>query len=133
MFRSYIKIAEFILPTLLASTEEEQSNGLMYIKPPVPIMTFVFSNPKYNQFWMKNTPSELDIIFSLNNKITTITKGEPNSTKIINGGLSDLVVELPFGSITKLKTKLGDYLGLVDINNKKFAKQFNYKKLALQI
>lgn len=83
---------------LLAITAEEQERGLMHQKWPPPSMAFIYAKPKFSAFWMKNTPSPLDIVFCLNGKITKICKGEPYSTSLIDGGLSDLVIEFPYGT-----------------------------------
>jgi uncharacterized membrane protein (UPF0127 family) len=100
-------------PTLLAKTPEEQSRGLMHIKPPTPVMSFVYAYPQLNKFWMKNTPSPLDIVFSLGGKITAIHKGVPHSTMTIGGEMpSDLVVELPEGTCKQLGITPGDTIRL---------------------
>jgi uncharacterized protein len=91
-----IKNNEFVV--LLALSAEEQERGLMGAKWPPPNMAFVYQRPKFNSFWMKNTPSPLDIVFCLDGRITKICKGEPFSTSLIDGGLSDLVVEFPYGT-----------------------------------
>lgn len=99
--------------TLVARTEEEQARGLMFVEYPPPVMSFVYSSPRVNRFWMKQTPSPLDIVFSLNGKITAIYKGEPFSTKLIGDyAESDLIVELPFGTCAKLGIKSGDNIFL---------------------
>lgn len=114
-----IQIAGHKLTTLLAITAEEQEVGLMNRPWPPPVMSFVYSSPRVNRFWMKNTPSPLDIVFALNGKVISICKGEPHSTAMIgNYELSDLVVELPFGTCTKLGVKIGDEIGLLkSVNN----------------
>lgn len=98
MKNGLIKTKNKEFEVLLAVTAEEQERGLMYQKYPHPSMAFVYSKPKFSAFWMKNTPSPLDIVFCLNGKITKICKGEPFSTSLIDGGLSDLVVEFPYGT-----------------------------------
>lgn len=105
---SFIKINDHIFPTLLAQTKREQERGLMGVKWPPPIMSFVYGQPCINKFWMSNTVSPLDIIFSLNGKITQIHKGEPYSTRIIGlDELSDLVIEMPYGSCQKFGIGIG--------------------------
>ena len=49
----------------VARTERQQSRGLMYRKPLAPNrgMIFPMRPPRQAAFWMKNTPSPLDIIF----------------------------------------------------------------------
>lgn len=100
-------------PTLVAITEAEQAKGLMGMKEPTPIMSFVYNEPKVNSFWMHNTPSPLDIVFSCRGKIVAIHNGEPYSTKLIGGDcLSDLVVELPQGSCKAGGIGVGDPIDL---------------------
>jgi uncharacterized membrane protein (UPF0127 family) len=89
---------KYKLEVLLALSEEEQIQGLMKINPPLPNMAFIYKNPKYSSFWMKDTKAPLDIVFCLDGKISKICKGEPFSTTLIDGGLSDLVVEFPYGT-----------------------------------
>jgi len=98
MKNGIIKTRNNEFSVLLAISAEEQEKGLMGAKWPPPSMAFVYPEAKFNSFWMKNTPSPLDIVFCLNGKITKICKGEPFSTQVINGGFSDLVVEFPYGT-----------------------------------
>jgi len=115
MPEGFIFIEENIFPSLLAISEEQQSKGLMYQEWPPPNMSFVYFNPKVNKFWMKNTPSPLDIIFCHGGVISQIHKGEPYSTKSIgNDSLSDLVIELPYGTVKANKIEIGQKVGLVN-------------------
>jgi uncharacterized protein len=109
----YINVAGIKVSTLLAMTADEQERGLMYQKWPPPIMSFVYASPRINKFWMHKTPSPLDIVFCLNNKIISICSGEPYSTKIIGDDrLSDLVVEFPAGTCNAYNIKIGDPIEL---------------------
>jgi uncharacterized membrane protein (UPF0127 family) len=111
--KGLISINGNIIPTLLALTAEEQQNGLMHEKDDH-VMTFVYSSPQFNSFWMKSTPNALDLIFSLKNKVIAIKKGEPFSTQLIHpNSLSDLIVELPYGKAQKLGIKIGDDISLI--------------------
>lgn len=104
-----LRIGNLGLETIIAETADEQERGLMGREWPPPAMSFVYSSPRVNRFWMKNTPSPLDIIFSLNGTVTSIHKGEPHSTRLIGDWeLSDLVVELPHGTVSKMGIKVGD-------------------------
>jgi len=96
-----VLIGDNVFDTELAISAEEQERGLMFVKEPK-IMSFVYEQPVFNRFWMYNTPAPLDIIFSLDGKITNICKGEPFSTRLIGDYRpSDLVVEMPYGSCEK--------------------------------
>lgn len=114
MESGYIYIADNVLQTLFAISEDEQSKGLMYEPWTPPIMSFIYSSAQINKFWMKNTPSPLDIVFCLNGKINQICYGEPLSTSIIGADIpSDLIVELPHGTVKNINIKLGNEVGLV--------------------
>lgn len=114
MEQGYIYISDNVFQTLLAISSEEQSLGLMFQKWPPPIMSFVYGAPQINKFWMKNTPSPLDIIFCCDGKVSEICSGKPYSTEIIGGNkTSDLVVELPFGTVDSSKIKVGQSVGLI--------------------
>jgi uncharacterized membrane protein (UPF0127 family) len=104
---NYVILGTYQLPTELAITAEEQEKGLMGRTIPS-IMSFVYSEPRVNSFWMHKTPLPLDLIFCQGNKIVAIHQGEPNSTKLIGGIVSDLVVELPQGTANKLGLQAGD-------------------------
>jgi len=114
MNNGYIYISNNIFPTLLAISEMEQQRGLMEQVWPPPIMTFVYSSPRVNKFWMKNTPSPLDIIFCSNGQVSQICLGEPYSTSIIGDDrFSDLVIEFPRGTVVSSDIKLGHHVGVV--------------------
>jgi len=102
-----LKINNKSFTTLVCETDKEKENGLMHIQPPPPIMCFPYEKRNLS-FWMKNTPSPLDIIFCLENKISKIKQGEPYRTDLIHGGISDLVIEMPQGSCDKYGFKVGD-------------------------
>lgn len=100
--------------TLIAETSSEQEKGLMHQPFPPPVMTFVYSYATNVSFWMKNTPSPLDIIFCLNNKIKYITHGKPNSTEIISCPFqTNCVIEMPRGMASDLNMKPGDNIKVI--------------------
>ena len=108
-----IKIGNIKLHTLIAYTEEEQARGLMWKKWPPPVMSFIYDTPGIKKFWMKNTISPLDIVFCKDNKVIAIKSGEPNSLDLIGPNKkSDLVVELPKGTVKKLGIKVGQAVTL---------------------
>ena len=118
MKNGYIYIANNIFPSLFAISEQEQLKGLMFEPFPPPIMSFIYSKPKINKFWMYNTESPLDILFCNNGEIQQIHYGEPFSTKIIGENkFSDLVVELPYSTISKLGIKIGNKIGSISFGN----------------
>lgn len=106
---SFVKIKNHTIPTLLAISEEEQQVGLMYRKELPPSMSFIYSYPRINKFWMKNTYCPLDIVFCKSGKVVDICKGEPLSTKVVGPDhLTDLIVELPYGTCKSLGVQVGD-------------------------
>jgi len=107
-----ISIKGQIFQTLVAVTEEEQSNGLMYQKWPPPIMSFPYKRATPRRFWMKNCGTPLDIVFCRGNCVVGIFKGEPFSTKLVGPDEpTDFVVELPAGKAASLGLAIGDYVG----------------------
>lgn len=112
MEQGYVYIHDTVFPTLLAISAEEQSRGLMHQEWPPPVMAFVYASPQVNRFWMKNTPSPLDIVFCHNGKVAEICYGEPHTTTVVGSRLSDLVIELPHGTVDSLGIKVGQGVGL---------------------
>lgn len=127
MEQGYIYVHNNVFPTLLAISESEQSRGLMEQEWPPPIMSFVYAEPRFIQFWMHNTPSPLDIIFCRNGEIKEICKGEPHSTALIGSTSSDLVIEMPFGTALSSGIRLGHKVGLVRPTSDELKKIFAEK------
>jgi uncharacterized protein len=114
METGYVYIHNNVFPSLLAISEEEQGKGLMGQEWPPPIMSFIYAKPKVNKFWMKNTPSPLDIVFCHQGKVSQICYGEPHSTAVIGDDkFSDLIIELPHGTVDFSEIKIGHAVGLV--------------------
>jgi uncharacterized membrane protein (UPF0127 family) len=100
-------------PVKITETHEEQQHGLMGEKFPPPNMAFKVSVPSFQTFWMKNTPSPLDLIFIKDNKIIDIKKGYPNSLEMIScGQATNCVIEVPSGLCSLLGMKPGDEIKL---------------------
>lgn len=118
MRKCKVYISNIELPALLTENEQEQLNGLMHVQPPPPIMVFNYNKPKNNKFWMKNTPSPLDIVFCNNNKIIDICYGKPYSTSLIGGDYeSDMIVELPYKTCEGNNISIGDSCKISDISD----------------
>lgn len=111
--------------TLVAITEAEHIQGLMYKQWPPPIMIFAFNNLDIRKFWMMNTPSPLDIIFCRKNKIIAICEGKPYSMKLVGPDeLIDMVVEMPKGHAEKFGIGINSRIDIkysIDSLSKKFA------------
>jgi uncharacterized protein len=110
---SKIVIGENKFTTLIAITEKEHMQGLMYQPFPPPIMSFPYKVAKPRKFWMLNTVSPLDIIFCRAGEVIGIYDGVPHSRELVGSDEpTDLVIELPkgyaekFSVNTKTKVKL---------------------------
>lgn len=72
------------IPVEIAATPETRTRGLMYRKdlPANAGMLFVFPQPDVLQFWMKNTPLSLDMIFfdSERRIVGIVERAQPFST-----------------------------------------------------
>ena len=74
----------------VADDPDERARGLMFREhmPSAAGMLFVFPEPKQANFWMKNTPLPLDIIFA--DETGTVTRVQQNavpfSETLIDGG-----------------------------------------------
>ncbi len=109
-----IKLGNQSFNTILAVSDKDQENGLMHKAWPPPIMTFVYTKPQLNYFWMKNTPSPLDIVFCNNEEILFIVKGESLSEKLIGLPIpTDMIVELPYGTCKKYNICTGQQSKLI--------------------
>lgn len=123
MKNGFVSINNNVFPTLLALSENEQSRGLMEQNWPPPIMSFVYSYPRVNKFWMNNTPSPLDIVFCNKGVVTQICKGTPYSTEIIgDNSFSDLVIEYPYGTVKGAGIKIGHKVDLFMPNREEIVK-----------
>ena len=96
----------------VARTREAQSRGLME-RPPLGDdegMIFPYKTAAVQGFWMKNTPSPLDIIFvGEDGRILNIITGEPYSEKnLISDGHANLVLEIRGGRAAELGIEPGD-------------------------
>ena len=101
-------------PAQIAITPEEHSQGLMFEPWPPPIMAFPSKTASIKKFWMKNTPSDLDIIFAFNKKITAIERGKAFCEDHVGpNSVTDLVVEVPAGFVRDKNVKIGDSIDLV--------------------
>lgn len=86
------------LSAIIALTEDEQQKGLMKHPWPPPVMAFPYDSARVRKFWMKDTPSPLDIVFCRAGRVLKILPGEPLCLTHVGPDLpSDLIVELPRG------------------------------------
>jgi uncharacterized protein len=104
----------------VASTFKEQEKGLMF-RPPLEDdrgMLFVFTPARPVAFWMKNTPSPLDIIFLLDGEVKAIArnattcKSDPCPVYPEGGVVADNVLEVRAGLTQEIGLKEGDRISV---------------------
>jgi len=99
--------------TKVAVDADEFETGLMFQPWPPPVMSFPFEKAGIHKFYMKNTPSPLDIVFSYDGKIIDIVEGKPYSLENLGPEtFVDLVVELPRGTAEEHGFRLGHKIKL---------------------
>ncbi|MEZ5956089.1 MAG: DUF192 domain-containing protein [Hyphomonadaceae bacterium] len=97
----------------IADDEAERNRGLMY-RDPLPDdrgMLFHFQTPEYASFWMRNTPSPLDIIFiGVDGRILNIADHTTpySDAPVPATGLTRGVLELRAGRAEELGIRPGD-------------------------
>jgi uncharacterized protein len=106
-----------IIQLEVARTQEQQSKGLMY-RPPLPDdrgMLFLFDPPRFTRFWMRNTPSPLDMVFLRDGEVQTIVDSAPpcEADPCPTYGPAtpiqiDQVIELRAGRAAELGLAVGD-------------------------
>ncbi len=104
----------------VANTPNEQEKGLMF-RPPLTDdrgMLFIFTPARPVGFWMKNTPSPLDIIFLLDGEVKAIArnattcKSDPCPVYPEGGVVADNVIEVRAGLTQVLGLKEGDRISV---------------------
>jgi len=100
----------------VAATLSQQEKGLMF-RPPLKDdqgMLFPYQPARLVAFWMKNTPSPLDIIFLLDGEVKAISsnvsmcKSDPCPIYPANGVVADNVIEVRAGLTKEIGLKEGD-------------------------
>ena len=91
----------------VATTARQHSYGLMFTPkvPPHTGMLFIFSTDQVRQFWMKNTPVSLDILFFDQSGIlvSQISNTMPFSeTLLVSTGTARYVLEIAGGEAARL-------------------------------
>jgi uncharacterized membrane protein (UPF0127 family) len=104
----------------VASTAKEQEKGLMF-RPPLPDdrgMLFPFTPERPVAFWMKNTPSPLDIIFLLDGEVKAIArnattcKTNPCTVYPESPVVADNVIEVRSGLTQEIGLQVGDRISV---------------------
>lgn len=102
------------LPILVALSDAEQARGLMWRAWPPPAMAFPYEAPLVRKFWMKDTECPLELLFCRQGKVLSVVAGQPFSLEFLGPDQpSDLVVELPKGSVKKFNIMEGSPVKLV--------------------
>ena len=96
----------------VATTTRQHSYGLMFTPkvPPHTGMLFIFSTDQVRQFWMKNTPVSLDILFfdQSGMLVSQISDTTPFSeTLLISAGTARYVLEIAGGEAARLQIGAG--------------------------
>ncbi len=104
----------------VVNTPSQQEKGLMF-RPPLADdrgMLFPFTPARPVSFWMKNTPSPLDIIFLLDGEVkaiarnATICKTDPCPIYPANGVVADNVLEVRAGLTQEIGLQEGDRISV---------------------
>jgi hypothetical protein len=104
----------------VVNTPKEQEKGLMF-RPPLADdrgMLFPFTPARPVAFWMKNTPSSLDIIFLLDGEVKAIArnattcKSDPCPVYPEGGVVADNVIEVRAGLTQEIGLKEGDRISV---------------------
>ncbi len=117
-----IKIGGKVLRLEVAETPQEQATGLMYRGdlPDDRGMIFPMRPPRPAQFWMKNVPVALDMVFLYEDKIIAIVPQAPpcktpDCPVYGTQDLVDHVLELRSGRAKELGLKVGDEATIVPV------------------
>ncbi len=110
----------------IAKTNPERERGLMdrASMPENHGMVFIFSEPSYLKFWMKNTLIPLDMIFLKHSQVVEVFNNVPPCPKETSqcpsygpNIESDEVIELNAGMAKKLAIQSGDLLTITQSKN----------------
>ena len=109
----------------IAGSEKEREIGLSETKSldQNQGMLFLFNNPGYYSFWMKNMKFPIDIIFINNDQIVTvrdnaqIIKAQENPIFYTPTQSSDKVLEIQAGLSEKYNFKIGDKVKYENLGN----------------
>jgi uncharacterized membrane protein (UPF0127 family) len=104
---------EHVFLVEIADDDAERQRGLMY-RPPLADdrgMLFQFEEPAEQSFWMRNTPSSLDILYiDPTGRIVSIAQHTTpySEAQIPSNGAANGVLELRAGRASEIGAKAGD-------------------------
>ncbi|GBF80334.1 DUF192 domain-containing protein [Aphanothece sacrum] len=114
-----VKIGSEVIELEVAKTPEQQSMGLMYRDslPKNRGMIFLFDQPRFLKFWMKNVTIPLDMVFLHKGEVKAILANVPpcsSDTCPTYGpeASMDQVIELGGGRAAEIGIKKGDRLDI---------------------
>ena len=112
-----IRIGDKEFKVRLAENNEEKSIGLSNTKslPKKEGFAMKFDGTRSIPITMANMAFPIDIIFSLNGKVTKVITAQPNSKDIKIKQASDLIVEVNAGEAAGIKSK--DDISFIGIKN----------------
>ncbi|MEJ5171316.1 MAG: DUF192 domain-containing protein [Fimbriimonadales bacterium] len=107
-----VRVGEAKFRAWLADTPEKHQEGLMWVSPEQlgeRAMLFVFPDAEERSFWMKNTPTPLDIaFFSADRKLLNVGRGVPYSLDpVTSDGPAKYVLEVRQGTFQRLGLRKG--------------------------
>ena len=123
--RTTISIKGNKLRVWVAEGNEKLEDGFMFIKPnqfkPDEGMIFIMPNEEYQVFWMKNTPSPLDIAYLRpNGTIINILTMKPfDESQYPSDAPAKYAVETHAGYFAKKHIRAGDKFDLKNLKLKK--------------
>jgi uncharacterized membrane protein (UPF0127 family) len=101
------------LTVWIADDEQSRARGLMFVRelPADHGMLFVFKQPQFASFWMKNTPLSLDIVFvAAEGNVVNVASGtRPHALEPVRSTAPALyVLELVAGTAARIGLEAGD-------------------------
>ena len=117
-------VANQVIELEVASTPQQQAVGLMY-RTDLPAnrgMLFLFHPPQTVNFWMKNVPIQLDILFLKDGVVKAIATNSPpcktNPCPTYSSGIPvNQVLELRGGQVERLGLKIGSRITIQPLNH----------------
>jgi uncharacterized membrane protein (UPF0127 family) len=104
---------------MVADEAEERRVGLMFREDlgANEGMLFVFPESAWRGFWMRDTPSELDIIFlNEGRQVMNIERGVPFSERSVrSAGRAKYVIEIPQGRSVEVGLRRRDIVALPEV------------------
>jgi uncharacterized membrane protein (UPF0127 family) len=130
-----IPVGEATVDMQVAVTQNEMAKGLMGRRDLTPTqgMLFVYRSPQPMSFWMKNTPTPLDIgFFTSDGVLREVYKLHPFDERPVRARRVDLqyALEMEQGRFAELGIKVGDQLDLTALGEALDARGFRPQTFA---